>query len=257
MDTSDDNAMARPVVVLIHGACGNPVMWNPVRRALGPGIEVIAPELPGHGSRRGQPFTLSEAVRTVAAAAASVAPRPVVLAGDSLGGFTCMASAAALPRDQLRGLVLSGCTMNFSGWQAMWPYWLRIGMFRFVLRFIGEEKFVRRKMPAGLRKLRMPEEDIEPVMAGGISLSVWEQAVHQLEGHDWLATLAAIEQPVWLLNGANDRDMMRDEPRFVAAARRGRRLVFDGEGHGVSVLRAAEFARLVNGFVAELGTTAA
>ncbi len=257
MDAPDPDVMPRPVLVLIHGASGNPVMWNPVRRALDARIEVITPELPGHGSRRGEPFTLAEAVRTVAAAAAAVAPRPVVLAGDSLGGFICMAAAGALPAAQLRGLVLSGCTMNFSGWRAMWPFWLRIGIFRFVLRFIGEDPFVRRKMPAALRKLGMPEEDIGPVMAGGISLRVWEQAVRQLQGRDWLATLAAIQQPVWLVNGANDRAMMRDESRFAAAARHGRRLVFDGAGHGVSVLRNAEFARLINGFVDELVPRAA
>ena len=252
MTSSTTASAARPVLILIHGASGNPAMWHPVRRALDPGIDVIAPVLPGHGGRRGEPFTLAEAVRTIAATAASVAPRPVVLAGDSLGGYTAMASAAALPREQLRGLVLSGCTASFQGWKAMWPYWLRMGMFRFVLRFIGEERFVQRKMPAAMRKLGLPEQDVQPVMDGGISLRVWEQAVRQLERFDTQATLAAIEQPVLLVNGAKDRDMMRDEPRFVAVAKHARRHVFEGAGHGVSVIRHREFAQLLNDFVAEV-----
>ena len=104
-----------PVLILIHGATGNGRMWDAVRRHLGTRWAVIAPDLPGHAARRDEPFTLAAAVETVAAAVRSVAPRPVVLAGDSLGGYTALAAAAAVPAGQLRGLVLAGCTANMTG----------------------------------------------------------------------------------------------------------------------------------------------
>ena len=77
----------KPVLVLVHGATANGRMWAPVRRILeARGYEVLAPDLPGHGIRRDEPFSLEAAVRTVQDAVASVAPSPVVVAGDSLGG---------------------------------------------------------------------------------------------------------------------------------------------------------------------------
>jgi pimeloyl-ACP methyl ester carboxylesterase len=240
-----------PVLILIHGATGNGRMWAPVQRHLDAGIRVITPDLPGHGARRSERFTMEAAVATIAAAAASVAPAPVVLAGDSLGGFTSMASAAALPRDQLKGLVLSGCTMNFEG-MAMLPYWLRIAMFRLVFAFYGEQRFIRNKMPKALAELGIDAQDIGPIVEGGISLRVFEQAVTALRGVDYRAKLAAIEQPVLIVNGGKDRDMIAQEASFVAAARRATRHRFDDAGHGVSMLRSAEFAALVNQFVASL-----
>lgn len=57
---------------------------------------------------------------------------------------------------------------------------------------------------------------------------------------------------MWLVNGADDHHMMRDEACFVAAARHGRRLVFDGADHGVSMRRPVAFAQLINRFVAEV-----
>ena len=46
------NADRRPCLILIHGATLNGCMWNPVRRALDPRWDVLAPDLPAHGSRR-------------------------------------------------------------------------------------------------------------------------------------------------------------------------------------------------------------
>ena len=110
---------------MIHGATLNGRMWDAVRRSLGSRWQVLAPDLPGHGARRDEPFTMPGAVATVVAAAQSVAPAPVVLAGDSLGGFTAMAAASAPPVSRLKGLVLGGCSANLIG-PALRPYRSRI-----------------------------------------------------------------------------------------------------------------------------------
>ena len=72
-----------PVLILIHGATGNGRMWQAVMRHLDPRWNVLTPDLPGHGSRRDEPFTLDAAVATVAEVVRRVAPTPVVVGGES------------------------------------------------------------------------------------------------------------------------------------------------------------------------------
>lgn len=247
-NTASPRDTSRPVLILIHGATGNGQMWRPVRRGLDARIEVLTPDLPGHGSRRAERFTMAGAVATVVAAAASVAPAPVFVGGDSLGGYTSMASAQALPRDRLKGLVLSGCTMNFEG-RAMLPLYLRAAIFRLAFAVYGEDRLIRKVLPKKLPELGVTPEDLGPILDGGISLKVWEQAVRELHGVDYRAKLAAIAQPVLILNGSKDDAMTAQEAEFLAVARHARPHRFEGAGHGVSMLRSAEFAGLINEFI--------
>ncbi len=236
-----------PVLILIHGATGNGQMWLPVQRHLDPGFKVLTPDLPGHGSRRNESFTMSAAVDTVVAAANSVAPARVLLAGDSLGGFTAMAAASALPPSQLAGLVLSGCTVNFSG-LALLPYLLRIAILRLMFLLVGEDKIVRERVPKLLVSMGINVDDVQAIVKAGISLRVWEQAVHALRGVDYRARLAAISQPVLIVNGSKDKGMVRQEKSFIAVARDATSYRFEDCEHGVSLLRSAGFATLLNEF---------
>src|SRR5881394_46525 len=86
-----------PALILIHGATLNWASWNPVRRHLDPRWRVLAIDLPGHGARRGERYTVEGAAEAVAAAAKAVAPAKVVLIGDSLGGYSAMAASASIP----------------------------------------------------------------------------------------------------------------------------------------------------------------
>jgi pimeloyl-ACP methyl ester carboxylesterase len=104
----------QPTLILVHGAVLNGGMWAPIAADLSRDYNVLTPDLPGHGSRAGEKFTLAAAVATLTDIAKQLAPAPIVLAGDSLGGYTSLAAAASLG-DQLKGAVLGGCTMNFRG----------------------------------------------------------------------------------------------------------------------------------------------
>ena len=53
-------------IVLIHAIRSSRTMWKgQVRRLRERGYQVIAPDLPGHGRRRGEPFTLEGARATL------------------------------------------------------------------------------------------------------------------------------------------------------------------------------------------------
>ena len=55
-----------PVMVLVHGAVVTRKIWIPQVRDLSAEYRVIAPDLPGHGSLAGVPFSLDVAAETVA-----------------------------------------------------------------------------------------------------------------------------------------------------------------------------------------------
>jgi len=242
-----DATDGEPTLVLVHGATLNHRMWDAVRRHLDGRYRVLAPDLPGHGARRGEPFALEAAVGAVADAVRSVAPSPVVVAGDSLGGYVTLASAPALPDDQVRGLVLSGCTMTFGG-RSLWPFKARIVLNRVLLAVLGERRLLGPGAVKNLVKMGLSAEDAHALIDAGVNVRAYEQAVRELTGIDFLARLGAVRQRVLLVNGSRDKDMMRQHAAFVAAARSGTAQVFEGVEHGVSIRRSEDFAGLVNGF---------
>ena len=98
----------RTRLVLVHGSRVSGVQWSAHRRWLEPEFDVITPDLPSHGTRAAEPFTMDAAVAAVAEAVDEAAPdQPVVLVGHSLGGYVAMTYAAAYP-SRLTGLVTIG-----------------------------------------------------------------------------------------------------------------------------------------------------
>lgn len=243
-----------PVLILIHGASGNGRMWDPVRRHLDPSRRVLAPDLPGHGAHRNEPFTLQSAVDSIAQLARSVAPAPVVLAGDSLGGYTALASAAALPREQLRGLVLAGCSANMVG-SALRALLIRQTLVMWMTRLLGEARLAR-LLAKDLSKMGIGDEDIRALTAAGLNHRVFPQAVQALRGIDFRVRLAAVVQPVLVINGSKDKIFVEQEASFLAVAQHATSHRFEGCEHGVSLRRCREFAALVEGFADRLSQQA-
>ncbi len=244
LETSSD-----PVLILIHGATLNGHMWDPVRHHLNPRYRLLAPDLPGHGSRRDERYTLDGAVSTVVAAARSVGSAPVMLVGDSLGAYTAMAAARALAPDQLKGLVLGGATFNFFG-PSVVPYVAKGAIFRVLAGVFGEQRLIDKLMPKtlGPAKLNLDPVDAQALMDAGLSVTVFAQAVQALRRIDFRAILAEIRQPVLIVNGDKDTVNIRQEASFLAVARNASSHRFTDCEHGVSLWRYKEFAGLVNAF---------
>jgi pimeloyl-ACP methyl ester carboxylesterase len=240
----------RPTLILLHGATLNGHMWDPIRRSLHPDYRILAPDLPGHGARRHQPFELQSAVDIVHAAARSVVGSPVVVAGDSLGGYTALAAAGALPVAQLKGLVLGGSSSNLIG-TAVVPYVTRCVVARTGFA-IGMERFLTARGHAALRRLPLDPDDVQAMWDAGIHLRAFCQAVSALRGIDFRSRLAAVEQPVLLINGSKDRGHIAQEASFLAVARHGMAVRLPDCGHGVTLLRPAEVAALINDFSARV-----
>jgi 2-succinyl-6-hydroxy-2,4-cyclohexadiene-1-carboxylate synthase len=96
----------RPLVLLLHGFTQTHVSWAPTIAALGDGVEVIAPDAPGHGDAADLRLDLRGAAARLVAL---LDGRRAVVAGYSMGGRTALRLALDHP-GSVSGLVLLGAT---------------------------------------------------------------------------------------------------------------------------------------------------
>ncbi|GAA5044605.1 pimeloyl-ACP methyl ester carboxylesterase [Thermocatellispora tengchongensis] len=210
-----------PPTVLVHGIRVSRTMWHPVAdRLRAAGHKVEALDLPGHGVRRGEPFTLAAAVAAVTEAIDAVGGRALV-AGLSLGGFVSIATAAAHP-ERVAGLVAMGCTTRPRGAYAM--------LYRRMAALAGASPRRADRLSAFTFSRLLPGAPGRAVLEGGLSSEVMPAAAAAIMGYDPIAALAAYPGPVTLVNGSRD-PFRADERDFLAACRDGRLIVIPGRGH--------------------------
>ena len=94
-------------IVLVHGIRTSATMWRAQTTYLDEQeYASTAVDLPGHGSRMDEDFTLHEALHTIDAAVRAAAEKgPVVLVGHSMGGLLCLAYVGGAQRPPVAALV--------------------------------------------------------------------------------------------------------------------------------------------------------
>lgn len=229
-----------PTLILVHGAVLNGGMWAPIAADLSRDYNVLTPDLPGHGKRAGEKFTLAAAVQTVTEIAKQLAPAPIVLAGDSLGGYVSLASASALG-DQLKGAVLAGCTANFQG-PVILAYKLQIA-----LTGMLSPETLKTRLEASIRE-KYPQA-ASAILEGGLAFDAFRDAVAELQKVDFSVVLASFKAPLLLLNGSRDWQHVLGERRARMANPRAEIRRLKGIGHGVSIQRPARFAGILREFL--------
>jgi lipase len=98
-----------PSTVLgIHGITGSCIQLAPVARLLAPDFQLVAPDLRGRGASNGLPgpYGIANHAADCAAVVERFADGPVVVIGESLGGFVAVMLAATRP-DLVERLVLA------------------------------------------------------------------------------------------------------------------------------------------------------
>ena len=204
----------------MHGSRLSSAQWLPQLPLLEQRASVRLVDLPGHGTRVGEEFTLAGCVRVIddavdqARSEATERGRhggPVVLVGHSLGGYVAMAYAAEHGA-RLDGLVLAGCSATPTGagatvYRAVAALTARLGTAR---RARINDRVLRRLYPAEL---------IEPVIAGGYFFDPTPAAWRAVMDECRPAALRDLGCPVLFLNGQWDqfrlglRGVIRDLPR--------------------------------------------
>ena len=223
-------------VVLVHGLRTSASMWrHQVRELTALGYTVVTPDLPGHGSRMGERFTLEGGVATIDEAVSST-EGPVFLVGFSLGGYLAAHWAAAEPRG-VSGILTASC--GTQPHRVILDAW-RVGAAAIHLlpdRGLGLNNAVVRAV------IRDPAY-ANDVIAGGVALEVMQDVLRELRGIRMERALSRIEAPVWLVNGTLDHIRLQ-EKRFLAATRHGTLVRIPGATHMVSLARPEAFTRVL------------
>lgn len=99
-------------VVLVHGIRTSATMWrSQVAWLQEHEISGVAVDLPGHGTRMAEEFTLDGALQTIDQAVRDASLRgPVLLVGHSMGGLLSLAYAGGASRPPVTALIAAGCT---------------------------------------------------------------------------------------------------------------------------------------------------
>ncbi|TQN31710.1 pimeloyl-ACP methyl ester carboxylesterase [Haloactinospora alba] len=223
-------------IVLVHGLRVSGSMWRPQVEALrSAGRRVAAPDLPGHGERRGEPFTLDGAVEAVCEAVDGLGGRALVV-GLSLGGFVSILAAAAAP-DRMAGLVAASCTAR--------PAQALTHVYRIPTVLMDRLPDKGQAVNERFHRLMLRGDGADAVLDGGLAMEAARPVIDEIAEMDVLGALGSYPGPVWLINGARDHFRIH-EKRFLDACVDGRLLNVPRAGHMVSLDQPENFTQIVS-----------
>ncbi len=229
-------------VVLVHDLRGRATDLLPQRHALEESGHVVAsPDLPGHGTRQREVFSIGNSLLAIADATQSL-PSPPVFVGFALGAHLSIACAAVT--GGVSGILAIGC-----GTQAL--TWLLDSY-----RIASQSHQLLPDKGAALSSLAAT------TFVGGVPRHTRTSVPGQfldtlghLEALDTPTSLAEVDAPIVLLNGQWDRFRMQ-ERAFLAATRDGRLVRQPGVRLAGRVRRPTETNRLIEQILSEMAVPA-
>lgn len=227
------------LVVFLHGSPANRKAALGIARALPPGIELLVPDLPGHGSRAGEPFAIDRSLEVLAETIAREG-RPAVVAGDSLGGYLALAAGSRVPG--VMAVVAGGCTFEMRG--AASRLALASDLPLRLARRIAGARCLGRAIDFILPYV-IDRESARAVSAAGLRLEARGESIRALAALDTGALVEACHVPIVFVNGSRDWPTRAGERRFLARARAAELVLAAGSPHGASLFAPAVFAAAI------------
>jgi pimeloyl-ACP methyl ester carboxylesterase len=226
-------------VVFVHGIRTSATMWRAQVGYLEErGNAAIAVDLPGHGSRMAEEFTIEGAFATIHEAVTDAASRgPVLLVGHSMGGLLCIEYVGSDQSPPVAGFIAASCTAI--------PRGVGLAAYRVLAR--GFDSLPDRGMWLTNRMLDriLPAETRDDFGAGGYALDAQDLALRSLSVLDLLAALEHIDVPLWFVNGQYDQ-LRVNERLFTRLAPHAELIVVPRTTHHVTVMRPDVFNAVLN-----------
>ena len=225
-------------VVLVHGIRTSATMWRAqVAHLRQRGTPVTAVDLPGHGTRRDEAFTLDRAFVTIDDAVQDAATRgPVLLVGHSMGGLLSIEYVGAAPRPPVAGFVAASCTSL--------PRGIGLAAYRFFTRRFDSLPDRGLGLTNRVLDRTLPPETRPDFGAGGYAFDAQDTALSSLAELDIVASLRRIDVPLWFVNGQWDQLRM-NERMFLAVAPHAELIVVPRTTHLVTAMRPRVFNALL------------
>lgn len=233
-----------PLIVFIHGTRVTRASWRAVIARLQDTYRCVSLDLPGHGGRADEPFTMNAAADVVERALDDAGGGSAVLVGLSLGGYVAMETAARAPQ-RIRGLVLAGSSAEPSG-----PVAAAFRLFAWALGAVPQRPLDA--LNTWLFRRRYPPEIAGPIVEAGYWSRGGAAAVRTLPRTRFRDRLLAYGGPILVINGDLDLVFRLGERAFLRGVPNVTRQVLRRTTHLSPLDRPDAFAAAVRRFVERL-----
>jgi len=229
-----------PPIVFVHGVRADRHQWAPQMESLSGEYRLVSMDLPGHGVRKADRFSLGGAAEDIARVIEEAAGGRALVVGLSLGGYSAMELVSQHP-EKVSGLALVSCSLN--------PHPLLAfsnGLTRFMLK--SKRRSALANSSGQLLRRLFPQRVARFLASSGLRLKSNPAGTEEIMGVDFTERISDYPGPVLFINGIEDMPFRAEESKFLNAAKNGSIEVIDCAGHTPNLDQPAAFTKVLREF---------